>query len=683
MADPMIGKVIQNYKIIEPIGEGGMGAVYKAEHIELGNVLAVKILGLGREASEKDRSRFLQEAKALAALKHNNIVSILDFVEQDGIYFMLMEYVEGQTLGEILDEKAGLLPISRTARIISQIARGLDYAHNRGIVHRDIKPANIVISDDDRVVIMDFGIAKLLEGSTMDLTHDNVAIGTPAYMSPEQASGKPIDSTSDVYSLGVVLFQMLTGQRPFSGPTPIDFISQHVSQEIPSAREINQSLSKRQDEIIRKSLAKDPKERYARAGDLAQELVSTYSGSTEIGIDRGSWFERFVEGRTWGVLLRIGKVFQMGVFQFLGLVLRLLLSITLGAVIVILVASLFASFALGNVVENRIVEHSWPFDQMGVGYREEKSLDQLANTIDITMNQFLPNTLSNFRIVPNESKGMEFWIKADAGDTPVNLLVGVELKNNRPVFYLDQYGKYSLSIWGSLFSRQVNNGLDAVMTEGKADLVDIEYMADEKTIAFVIDGPGTITQNVMPIICQSGMSFTDNFSDIFSGWAQTYVTSEAEVGYLNSGYVLKTFQPNIIVKQSLPCDYSDFEMSVKTTRTDAIEDAIWGLVFNESAPGSFWVFQVNQLGWYSVVDVEGDQVDFVVPWSQSNKEVGLDTNLGISIADGKLILLINSSEISSVSIDETISGKVGLFLRSGNTGQVNILFDDFEVKVSP
>jgi serine/threonine-protein kinase len=318
MTDPLIGRTVGNYRIEAPIGEGGMGAVYKAVHQQIGNEVAIKVLGLGRETSEKDQARFLTEAKTTAALSHTNIVKVYDFIIQDGIYYMLMELVEGQSLDKLMSEPGVPLPLPRVAAILSFVARALDYAHNRGVVHRDVKPQNVLIArEDGRVVLSDFGIAKLTEGTTLDLTRDGATVGTPTYMSPEQASGKPVDGRSDVYSLGVLLYQMVTGKPPFTGSS-MEILSQHVSRAPASPRDLNPNLTRRQETIVLKALEKEAAERFQRAGDLASAFLATITGTAEIAIATGSRWERFREGRLWGAVLRLGRFFRGTTFGVIG-----------------------------------------------------------------------------------------------------------------------------------------------------------------------------------------------------------------------------------------------------------------------------------------------------------------------------------------------------------------------------
>jgi serine/threonine protein kinase len=209
----IIGSTISHYRIVEKLGEGGMGVVYKAEDTKLGRTVALKFLAQHLLNDEEAKARFLREAKAAAALDHPNICTIYEIGEADGKTFISMAFIEGETLEDRIAK--GPLPIKDTLDIARQVADGLQAAHEKSVVHRDIKPANIVVDGKGRATIMDFGLARLTEASRLPKV--DTAMGTVAYMSPEQAQGMDVDHRSDVWSLGCVLYEMVAGQRPFLG----------------------------------------------------------------------------------------------------------------------------------------------------------------------------------------------------------------------------------------------------------------------------------------------------------------------------------------------------------------------------------------------------------------------------------------------------------------------------------
>ena len=261
----LAGRTLGQYQILDEIGRGGMGAVYKAWQPALQRYVAIKVL-TSRLGDMEVVQRFQREASIAANLSHPNIVTIYDIAQQDGVLFIAMEYVDGRPLSDLIVE-AGPLPIERMVRILRQVAEALDYAHRLHFVHRDIKPANILVTAEDRAIVTDFGIAKALEGSgaTAQLTAAGTILGTPAYMSPEQIQGQPVDYRTDLYSLGVVCFEMLGGRPPFGGTTTAAVLYAQVHAPPPSIRNLNPSVSKRVETALERMLAKQPEDRFPAA----------------------------------------------------------------------------------------------------------------------------------------------------------------------------------------------------------------------------------------------------------------------------------------------------------------------------------------------------------------------------------------------------------------------------------
>ncbi|MEE9288313.1 MAG: serine/threonine-protein kinase, partial [Bacteroidota bacterium] len=262
----MIGQTISHYKILEKLGQGGMGVVYKAQDTKLERLAALKFLPPHLAASEEDKARFVQEAKAAAALNHPNVCSIYDIQEHDGQMFIVMEYVEGQTLRD----KKQNFSIKQVIDIGIQLADGLATAHEHGIVHRDIKPENIMVRKDGIVQIMDFGLAKLRGVSR--LTKEGSTIGTVGYMSPEQVQGFDTDHRSDIFSLGVVLYELLAGQSPFQGVHETAIFYDIVNVDPAPVSSLRQEVDPALDAIILECLAKEPDDRYQSAKEVTKEL---------------------------------------------------------------------------------------------------------------------------------------------------------------------------------------------------------------------------------------------------------------------------------------------------------------------------------------------------------------------------------------------------------------------------
>ncbi len=273
----MIGSEIGHYKVVRLLGKGGMGEVYLADDTKLQRQVALKILDPQVAADPDRRERFVREARAAAALNHPNIVTIHSVEEADGRVFLTLEYVEGGTLADII--QPGGLPIDRLLSIGISLADAVGAAHQRGITHRDLKPANVMVANDGRVKVLDFGLAKLREDMqlaealpTQTLTGEGRIMGTIAYMSPEQAEARAVDQRSDVFSLGVILYEMAIGDRPFKGDSQLSVLSSILRDMPPLVTDVKQGLPRDLGRIIRRCLAKDPEDRYSTARDLRNDL---------------------------------------------------------------------------------------------------------------------------------------------------------------------------------------------------------------------------------------------------------------------------------------------------------------------------------------------------------------------------------------------------------------------------
>jgi serine/threonine protein kinase/tetratricopeptide (TPR) repeat protein len=264
----VIGKTISHYKILEKLGEGGMGVVYKAEDTKLRRVVALKFLTPQSLGDATERARFIHEAQAAAALNHPNICTVHEIDEADGETFIAMEYVEGQSLKEKI--QSGPMDLDEAIGLAAQMAEGLQKAHEKGIVHRDVKPANVMITEGGQAKIMDFGLAK--SGERSALTKTGTTLGTVGYMSPEQARGEDLDGKSDIWSLGVVLYEMVSGLLPFKGDYEPAVVFSILNEEPEPLTALRTGVAMELERMVNKALAKSPDERYQHAEDLIVDL---------------------------------------------------------------------------------------------------------------------------------------------------------------------------------------------------------------------------------------------------------------------------------------------------------------------------------------------------------------------------------------------------------------------------
>lgn len=267
------GKVLGRYEIGPLIGQGGMAQVYKGRHPALKRDVAIKLIHNHLATGEGFIERFQREAQLVAALRHPNIVQVYDLDMDMGVYYMVMEFIDGPTLAAQLEGKRrqnSLLSLEQVVELMLVLCSALDYAHTQGMVHRDVKPGNVMFTSTGQPVLTDFGLAKIV-GATSQ-TASGLVLGTPMYMSPEQAKGESGDARSDIYALGVMLFELATGRVPFQGDTPLSVVFKHVNEPLPSAKMVNARVPDSIEQIIVEATQKIPSHRYQTCAQLAVDL---------------------------------------------------------------------------------------------------------------------------------------------------------------------------------------------------------------------------------------------------------------------------------------------------------------------------------------------------------------------------------------------------------------------------
>ncbi len=270
----LVGRTLGQYRIVEQIGLGGMATVYKAYQPALDRYVAIKTLPAYYAHEPGFAERFTREARAVAKLTHPHVLPIYDFGQEDGLSYIVMQYVDAGTLKNMMGQPIKLMIV---ADIIQQLAGALDYAHEQGIIHRDVKPSNVLMDRRRWVLLSDFGLAKMVEGSAQ-LTGSGVGVGTPAYMAPEQGQGLKVDQRADIYSLGITLYEMVTGRVPFEAETPMAIVVKHITESLPLPRTLNSDLPESVEQIIIKALAKNPEDRYETAGKMDAALRKAVAG---------------------------------------------------------------------------------------------------------------------------------------------------------------------------------------------------------------------------------------------------------------------------------------------------------------------------------------------------------------------------------------------------------------------
>ncbi|MBI5534001.1 MAG: protein kinase [Deltaproteobacteria bacterium] len=279
-SDPMLGKMVGSYRVVSVIGEGGMGRVYKGLHPSIGSRVAIKVLTASAAQDRNAVARFFAEARAVNIVRHEGIVNVLDLATSElGEPYMVMEYLDGSPLDGLL-KKQGALDVQFACRLVCEVLRALEAAHAAGVVHRDLKPANVFVSPAGHAKVLDFGIVKLrADDGAAGLTQSGALLGTPYYMSPEQAASRPADARSDLYSAGVILYESLTGARPFNATSLYELLRQHLQEQPPSPRARRAELSPALEAVVLRSLEKEPSRRFQSAADFRMAIERALAGA--------------------------------------------------------------------------------------------------------------------------------------------------------------------------------------------------------------------------------------------------------------------------------------------------------------------------------------------------------------------------------------------------------------------
>ncbi len=487
MTNNLIGTRLGKYQIQAEIGQGGMATVCRAYQESLNRHVAVKVLA-GQLAHDEDfRQRFEREAKAVAQLDHPNILPIYDYgkyLQRDVVYFVT-QLVEGGTLSQRMGQP---LPIVEAVRIASGVAQALNCAHRHGIIHRDVKPSDILLAEDGRPLLTDFGIAHIVQETR--LTRTGTSLGTAEYMSPEQAKGEPLDPRADIYSLAVVLYEMLVGRPPFQADTDIAVLHQQVYEPPPRPRQLRPDIPRRLEKVILKALAKDPAKRYPTAGALAQALERASPSVTPLRWRRpapvtppyGAEVEPDTIVRQPGAVVapRVTPRPQRRVGRFLWQATKWVLGkVAAAAVVLALVAAVLligGAFALSALVEQTLAAQDWGWEGWEEGGASVILEADLQRPLQDAVEPYALGAFTDLEadLRPPDVVEMRGYFR----QRPLELQARLEVRDGVLRIQLERLNDVPLYVIGGIISNGINRGLHSAWGGAPIQLTALEVHDD-------------------------------------------------------------------------------------------------------------------------------------------------------------------------------------------------------------
>ena len=634
--DDLTGRQLGPYRIVSQVGAGGMAAVYKGYQASMDRYVAVKVLPKSLASDPQFTGRFENEARVLARLQHPHILSVFDFGQAEGYAYFVMPLVETGTLAQRLHGQP--LPLAQIRKFIAQIGDALDYAHSRGLLHRDIKPSNVLVDERDNYLLADFGIAKLSDGSS-NLTATGTLIGTPAYMSPEQGQGRNLDRRSDLYALGVILYEIATGRVPFTADTPVAVIFKHVTEPLPPVEALNPSLPPALVQVINKALAKRPEERFQTGRELVDAVDAAIDEAPEARPIAATVLEPFAPNVPPPVYsappastgLRPGT--QAG-------------QPPIGAPPPGTSAGLpprqvgLAAPPL-TLPPSPAPRRNWLGAILGLGGLGVVGLVGLVIVACLGVYFFAPQLLGlPANTSPTRTPAPTERATRAPSETPDNGVV-IDDATNTP--------------------RAPTRTPRPTATEGAEPTLEINLPTDN--------------------------GYSDDFEDDGSGWEVT-TSDTADRDYVDGEYAITISSPKWYVAAYAPtAAFTNPHVSVTARTVGSPQDApVMGLVCDIQASGEYYYMGFSADGYYGIVYYDGTDSVFLTSdkkeWTPTTAVETFADSYTLEadcLEDGTLRLTVDGEVLAEVNDTRLSAGKVGVFAQSFDEVPVEVRFDDFDV----
>ena len=696
----LIGHDVGRYHIVERLGSGGMATVYRAYDARLERDVAIKFIRADVLSDELFLKRFEREAKALARLSHPNIVKVLDYGDHNGIPYLVMEFIRGDTLKSRLGSP---IPWRQAARMLAPIAEALSYTHQQNIIHRDVKPSNLLVSDSGHLMLSDFGIAKILDTpDAAQLTGTGVGIGTPEYMAPEQGLGQPSDQRADIYSLGIVFYEMVTGQKPYRADTPMAVMLKHISDPLPSPRQYVPGLPENVERLLFKALAKNPAERYADMGSLVKALLSLAEVTEETAtrMDAPQTYitpptiqtspSPITTGADRQTVAHPGQPTSGSGQPSTNAKKPSRLWVTCGiiaALLLCIITTIFAVTGGFRYLANLITPSTilWSVDIAAPAAAETGSEFEVTVTIhnrgdrEATLREIvLPQQLLDAaELVSSDPPHSGSTAYTASQETGYSFSLPVPPENSREVRFR------FLALQPADINTQLTVTAGSGSLKGDVRVSIVEAVAVQPTAT--LTASPTATRAALPDAATATppaewpLVWEDDFSDPESGF---FVSSDADsvYEYYNGEYLVESRKSNWSVWMYLGYSLSNVQLNVDVRVDRGTGNGAYGVLCHFQNEGDYYGFMFSEDGYYTIWLRHNDEYTYLVPWTYDSQLIGEKTRRMMVTCEGNTLTLGLDGYLLATIWDPTLSyGDVGFIVDSYELGGMRTAFDNFEL----